>query len=56
MADVEQGEIVELLDVVELTSRVLESKTSRNISPSKRSQFELFAIQASKMLMISISV
>jgi hypothetical protein len=44
MADVEQGEVAELLDVVESA----QVKTRRNSSTSKKSRFELFVIQPKK--------
>jgi hypothetical protein len=47
MADVEQGEVTELLDVVELTLRVLKSRPE-GIVQQRKSQFELFTIQPSK--------
>jgi hypothetical protein len=51
MADIEQGEIAGLLDVVKLTPRMLKSKNS---STSKKTRFELFAIQPSKKLHQSV--
>jgi hypothetical protein len=64
VADVENGEAVESLDVVDAHTESAQVKARSNSSTSKKAQFQLFVVQPLKkscispwsMLPISISV